>query len=368
MAAPGGPAPTAEILVGGQAVLEGVMMKMPRAWAVCVRRSNGEIVSREGEVVAWSQRYPVLKLPVLRGVAVLGQMMGLGMRSLFFSSDIAAQDAEQAEATTSSKSKAASAPKTMLTLASLLVLQSVANGPDGTEADDDEPTAPSPVFTPTKEEKRGGFSSLEVAASIGFAAVLFIGVFKALPLGLAWLAGRAFPVLANPFAENLVSGIALAGLFVGYLWLMSRFKDMRRVFQYHGAEHEVVHVHEKGLAWTVDAARVQPTEHPRCGTSFLFFVVLTSIVVWSLFPLHIGFLGKLGLRLLLLPLIVGLSFELIRLSSRHRTNPFFRALMAPGLWSQRITTKQPDDSMLDVSLQAFRMTAQRSGVAEPARS
>jgi uncharacterized protein YqhQ len=339
------------------------MMKMPRAWAVCVRRSNGEIVSREGEVVSWSQRFPVLKLPVLRGVAVLGQMMGLGMRSLFFSSDIAAEDAERSDAPASSK--IAAVPKTLITLASLLVLNAVASGPDGTETDE-EASAAAPEATSTKAEKKGAFSGLEMAFSIGLAVVLFIGVFKALPLGLAWLAGRAFPVLANPFAENLVSGVALAGLFVGYLWLMSRFKDMRRVFQYHGAEHEVVHVHEKGLPWTVDAARVQPTEHPRCGTSFLFFVVLTSIVVWSLFPLHIGFLAKLGLRILLLPLIVGLAFELIRLSARHRTNPFFRALMAPGLWSQRITTKQPDDSMLDVSLQAFRLTADRSGVAEPA--
>jgi uncharacterized protein YqhQ len=345
-----------EILVGGQAVLEGVMMKMPRSWAVTVRRASGELVSRSGPIAPWSERLPILKIPILRGVAVLGQMMVLGMRSLSFSADVAAQD-EQAPPGGSGRS-GADVAKSVLTVGSLLVLSSVADGPQGDECDaspppksPDRPTEPGGADAAhAHDPSRGGLSSTELTLTLVFAFALFVVVFKALPLGVAWLAGSFWPALKAPIAESLISGVALLVIFIGYLLLMSRIPDIRRVFQYHGAEHEVVHNHESGLPITVENARTFPTLHPRCGTSFLFFVVLTSIVVWSLFPLQVGFLGKLALRLALLPLIVGLSFELIRLSSRHRSNPFFKILMAPGLWSQRITTKQPDDGMLEVSI------------------
>lgn len=341
----------AEVLVGGQAVLEGVMMKMPRSWAVTVRRANRETLSRCGDIAPWSERFPVLKLPVLRGIAVLGQMLVLGMRSLSFSADIAAQDAPPAGPV----SKAG----TTLTLSSLLVLSAVAGGPEGDEADAE--SAPASAAPDSHDPSQGGLSSWELAVTIGLALIMFVGVFKALPLGVAWLAGSVWPALKAPIAESIISGAALLCVFIGYLFLMSLLPDIRRVFQYHGAEHKVVHAHESGRPITVDRARTFSTLHPRCGTSFMFFVVLTSIVVWSLFPLQVGFFGKLALRLALLPLIVGLAFELIRLSSRHRTNPFFRILMAPGLWSQRITTKPPDDSMLEVSIRSLELAAARVG-------
>ncbi len=344
------------------------MMKLPRSWAVTVRRRNGEMLSRSGDFTPWSDRWPFLKAPLLRGPAVLGQMMVLGMRSLFFSSDIAAADEEAAGKTPDDKAGARSAGKiagSTLSLASLVLVTAVTSGPDGTEDDDAAPaSAPdqAPVPAPAEAEPvTGGLKSWELALSIGMAVVMFLVVFKALPLGIAWLAGAAVPALKAPLAESLISGLALAMVFICYLWMMSLIPDIRRVFMYHGAEHEVVHVHEKRLPWSVDNARAQPTEHPRCGTSFLFFVVLTSIVVWSLFPLQVGFFGKLALRLALLPLVVGLSFELIRLSARHRTNPFFRALMAPGLWSQRITTKKPDDSMREVSIRSLELASASHG-------
>ena len=346
-----------EILVGGQAVLEGVMMKMARAWAVTVRRPDGQTLSRSGAIAPWSERFPVLKLPVLRGIAVLGQMLVLGMRSLSFSADVAAQDAPPAGPV----AKAG----TTLNLASLLVLSAVADGPEGDETDD-APTPPSKGAADSHDPSHGGLSNVELGITIGLALVLFVVVFKALPLGVAWLAGSVWPALKAPIAESIISGAALLCVFIGYLLLTSRLPDIRRVFQYHGAEHKVVHAHESGRPITVENARTFSTLHPRCGTSFMFFVVLTSIVVWSLFPLQIGFLGKLGLRLALLPLIVGLSFELIRLSSRHRTNPFFKVLMAPGLWSQRITTKPPDDSMLEVSIRSLELAAQVAPAAAPA--
>ena len=347
-----------EVLVGGQAVLEGVMMKMPRSWAVTVRRGDGSLVSRDGDFTPWSERWPILKLPILRGPAILGQMMQLGMRSLFFATDVLAAEEKAA-------GRAPGVAKTTLTLGSLLVLQAVADGPDGSEADP-ESRAPAPSNAgaeprPASAEPplEKGMSKAELALSLGVALVLFVLVFKMLPLGLAMLAGKVFPILKAPLAESLISGIALAGVFVAYLFILSRFPDMKRLFMYHGAEHEMVHVHEKKLAWTPGNASLQSTRHPRCGTSFLFFVVLTSIVVWSLFPIQAGFLPKIGLRLALLPVVMGLSFELIRLSARHRDNWFFKALMAPGLWSQGITTKKPDDSMREVSIRSLELASAR---------
>ena len=289
-----------EILVGGQAVLEGVMMKMPRSWAVTVRRANGELVSRSGPIAPWSERFPLLKLPILRGVAVLGQMMVLGMRSLSFSADVAAQD-EESSAKGGGRA-AGDVAKSVLSVGSLLVLAAVADGPQGDEADDDdrprEVSAPNtdPASDPVSsahahDPSRGGLSSTELTLTLVFAFVMFVVVFKALPLGVAWLAGSIWPALKAPLAESLISGVALLTIFITYLFLMSRIPDIRRVFQYHGAEHKVVHAHESGQPITVENAARFPTLHPRCGTSFLFFVVLTSIVVWSLFPMHVGFLG-----------------------------------------------------------------------------
>jgi uncharacterized protein YqhQ len=258
------------------------------------------------------------------------------------------------------------------TLGALALLMALTSLPDGTEDEDDTAPSPSAGSAATHETTPlpdgGGLSKTELGVSIALAAGLFLLLFKALPLGLAWGAAKVWPALGAPLAESVISGLALAAIFVTYLLLLSLVPDIRRVFQYHGAEHEVVWLHEKGDARTVDAARRYPRFHPRCGTSFLFFVVLTSIVVWSLFPVDWGFFGKLGLRLALFPLIVGLSYELIRLTARRRESLVFRALMAPGLWSQRITTRPPDDGMLEVSLHSLALAerAHGGGAAAPA--
>ena len=338
-----GAAPAADILVGGQAVMEGVMMKVPRAWAVTVRRPDGELVSRSGDLVAWSERWPILKWPLLRGPAILGQMLTVGMSALQFSADVLGEDAKPGVATRI---------KNTLTLASLALFMTVANGPDGTEADDSAMEAPP---APDAKPKSSWISVVPIVIALAFGILLF----KVLPTMLGRLAGAAWEPLKAPWAESLVSGLALMAIFVAYLWLISLLPDMRRVFRYHGAEHQLVHVHEKRLPLTVDSARDQPTEHPRCGTSFLFFVVLTSIVLWMAFPVATTLLGKIALRIALLPLVMGVAFELIRFSARHRTNPISRILMAPGLWSQRITTKTPDDSMREASLRSLELAAAR---------
>jgi uncharacterized protein YqhQ len=328
--------------------MEGVMMKLSRSWAVTVRKSDGTLVSQQGTHVPWSDRSRLWKLPILRGIAVLFQMLGLGMRALFFSSDVMARD-QAAAGTPPAGGKGAQA----LMLASHCVLMAVASGPDGSESEG--PTRPAEAARAADVPAAGGMSTKEIVLAAGMALGMFLLLFKALPLGTAWLAAKVWPSLGTPLAESLISGAALITIFVGYLFAMSLLPDIRRVFQYHGAEHKVVHLFEAGVEPTVANAQRYSTLHPRCGTSFLFFMVLTSIVVWSLFPIDAGFLGKLGLRLLLFPLILGLSFELIRLTARHRTRWLFQALMAPGLWTQRITTKPPDDGMVAVSLHSLAL-------------
>ena len=349
-------APQQEILAGGQAVLEGVMMKLPTSWAVTVRLPSGELATAAGTHVPWTDRWPVLRLPLLRGVATLASMMVLGFRSLQFSQDVLASAASDGGGPAPTAGSACAGAAKVATLA---VLAAVADGPDGTEVDDRRERPAAGEASPGKAAP-GGMSSWEVALSIGLAAGLFLVLFKALPLGVAWLAAKWWPALATPLAESLISGATLLAVFVSYLYGISLIPDIRRVFQYHGAEHKVVHVHERSEAWTVENARRHSTFHPRCGTSFLFFVVLTSVVIWSFVHVDAGFFGKLAVRLAAFPLVLGVSYELIRLSSRHRERLFFRALMAPGLWSQRITTKPPDDSMLAVSLNSLELAAAQS--------
>jgi uncharacterized protein YqhQ len=352
-----------EILVGGQAVLEGVMMKLPRSWAVTVRRSNGQLVSRSGVHVPWTERWPILKAPVLRGVAILFSTLGLGMRCLFFSSDVLAQDLEEEEAKKKGGPKAPGAA-----LLGLYALHSaLVSGLEGDEADEPEGDPPEASHEAVDSPDAGGMKWWELALSIGMALGMFLLLFKALPLGVAIAAEKVWAPLGDPFGESVVNGIALLLIFTGYLGLMSLIPDIKRTFMYHGAEHKVVWMSEKGQEPSVENAAQHPTQHPRCGTSFLFFVIATSVVVWAIaggvlgqFGIEYGFLGKLGLRLALFPLIVGLSFELIRLTAKRHERGFWRALVAPGLWSQRITTKQPDNSMLEVSLRSLSL-AQAAG-------
>ena len=364
-----------EILVGGQAVLEGVMMKLPRSWAVTVRRANGELVSRSGPHVPWTERWPILKLPVLRGVAVLFSTLGLGMKSLFFSSDVLSKDLEEQEAAEGAEAKASKAPKGPgAGLLGLMLLHSaLVNGPEGDEADAAPAAEPDPAGNEEVDSPdAGGMKWWELALSIGMALGMFLLLFKALPLGVAWGAAHLWEPLGDPLGESLVNGLALLVIFIGYLGLMSFIPDIQRTFRYHGAEHQVVWTQEKGQEATVANAQSHPTEHPRCGTSFLFFVIATSVVVWAIaggvlgqFGIELGFLGKLGLRLALFPLIVGLSYEIIRLTAKRHDRGFWRALVAPGLWSQRITTKLPDESMLEVSIRSLQLAQAADGRQAP---
>jgi uncharacterized protein YqhQ len=291
-----------ETLVGGQAVMEGVMMRAPHSYCVAVRKPNGEIVTQEMPVGRMSELYKIYKYPVFRGIGTLYQAMKLGIGALRFSANIALEDEIQ------SKKGAASKPAA-------------------------EP------------------SKFAMAAAMAFPIVFFIFMYKFVPLWIVTKLQVFYPVLAGRLAFNAADGVIRIAIFLGFLYLVSRWKDMRRVWEYHGAEHKVVFNFESGQPVTVENAQRFTTFHPRCGTSFLLVVMVISMVVYTLVPVD-GFLAKFAARIVLLPLIVGISYELIRYAARRRGS-FLAALTAPGLWLQRITTKPPTDGQTEVAIRAL---------------
>lgn len=285
-----------EILVGGQAVMEGVMMRAPHSYCVAVRKPDGEIVTETMPVARVSEAYPIFKYPVLRGLGTLGQAMKLGMKALQFS----------------------------------------ANAALAAEAGDEKP-----------QQLSGWAMALQLAFSLGF----FIFLYKFVPLFLAEKIGGAVPALSSLFAKNMVDGGLRIAIFLAFLFLLSRMKDIHRVFEFHGAEHKVVFNYESGKAVTLENAQSFVTWHPRCGTSFLLVVMVISLVLYALLPFE-QFAAKFAARIALLPLIAGLSYELIRFAAK-RQGHLLALIALPGLWLQRITTQPPDDAQVGVAIRAL---------------
>ncbi len=284
-----------ETLVGGQAVIEGVMMRAPHSYCIAVRQPCGDMVTQERPLAKISDRYPVFRHPILRGIGTLGQATSLGIKALRFSAN-AALDGGAAAA-------------------------------------------------------RQEISSWMLTLNLVLSAVFFIFLYKFVPLYLATALSKWLPVFQQRIPFNLADGAIRMGIFVAFLYLISRAKDIHRVFQYHGAEHRVVFNFESGRPVTVDNAQSFSTLHPRCGTSFLLVVMLVSIVVYTLLPFD-SFLMKLLGRIALLPLIAGLSYEAIRYTAKHRSG-LLAAITAPGLWLQRITTQPPADDQVAVAIRAL---------------
>ncbi len=285
-----------ETLVGGQAVMEGVMMRAPHSYCVSVRKPNGELVTEQSMLPRVSEKYPVFKYPILRGVGTLGQAMWLGVKALKFSANAALDEGD-------------------------------ANA--------------------KKEE----ISSWAMGLNLVFSLAFFIFLYKFVPLYLTTLLEKSAPVVQNRIAFNFVDGVIRIAIFLAFLYLISRWKDIRRVFEYHGAEHKVVFNFESGQAVTVENAQRFSTLHPRCGTSFLLVVMIVSMAIYTLLPFD-GFLGKFLSRILLLPVIAGLSYEMIRYAARRRSS-LMATLVAPGLWLQKITTQPPADDQTAVAIDAL---------------
>jgi uncharacterized protein YqhQ len=285
-----------ETLVGGQAVIEGVMMRAPHSYCVAVRKPTGEIVTEEKPLARMSEKHRIFKYPVVRGVGTLYQAMVLGLKALKFSAN-SALDADSGKKET--------------------------------------------------KELSNWALSLNLIFSLGF----FIFLYKFVPLYTVTALGKWYPVLRGRIAFNTVDGLIRIAIFLVFLFAISRLKDIYRVFEYHGAEHKVVFNYESGKPVTVPNAQAFTTFHPRCGTSFLLVVMIVAMVVYTLIPFS-GFGMKLLSRIVLLPFIAGISYEMIRFAAKRRGS-FLATLTAPGLWLQRITTKPPSDEQAAVAIRAL---------------
>ncbi|WP_019543817.1 DUF1385 domain-containing protein [Selenomonas bovis] len=278
----------AKLSVGGQAVIEGVMMRGPKDVATAVRDPNGRIQVETHPVSSIADRYPILKKPMLRGTVSLVESLVLGLRSLSYSAKMAGDEDEQ-------------------------------------------------------------LTDKEMAGTIIFALVLASILFIAIPTGAA----KFFHFITDdPVFLNLMEGFLRLAIFLAYIGGISRMKDIRRVFQYHGAEHKTIHCYEAGLPLTVANVQKFSRLHPRCGTNFLLIVMLVSIFVYAFLGWP-GLIERIVSRILLLPVVAGISYELIRFAGRT-TNPVALKLIKPGLWLQYLTTRPPQDDMVEVAIESLK--------------
>jgi uncharacterized protein YqhQ len=292
--------------IGGQAVLEGVMMRGPSNWSLAVRKPDGEIAQVNNEINSVMARHRIFRLPILRGIIALGESLAIGFRALAISANYAAQE----------------------------------------EGDDDE------VST---EIGRGAIIFAFVIA-IGFALLLF----KVTPALLtSWL-----PIETTGLFV-VVEGLIRVALFIAYLVLISFLPDLKRVFQYHAAEHKAINAYEAGEELEPERVQRYSLIHPRCGTAFLLWVMVIAIFVFAFFGQPVWY-WLIASRILLLPVIAGIAYELIRFAGRHTGNRILMTLLAPGLWLQRLTTREPTLDQLEVSIRALKDVLQREGRLDPA--
>ncbi len=327
--------------VGGQAVLEGVMMRGPKSMVIAVRKPDGGIVVKDDEWVPFFTRYPILKTPFVRGAAVLVESLINGMQALSFSAEVALVDEEEdADVADLAEARAAR---------------------DG----EDKPS--------------GALTTGAIALSLALSFVLGIALFIFLP---HWTASIGFnlveglPLLTEGQVDrplfHVVVGIVKMIVFIGYISLIARMPDIRRVFQYHGAEHKSIWTYESGDELTVENARKYPVQHPRCGTSFLVFVIIISIgffaaafpLIEPLLPAVEGWrlnLLQAGIKIPMMIPIAGLSYEFIKWAGKYRTNPVLKFISWPGLMVQNLTTREPDDDQLEVALVSMKRALQHEG-------
>src|SRR5215475_4421549 len=303
-----------ETLVGGQAVLEGVMMRSPHAWAIACRKPSGEVSVHSEPLERLSEKHKWMGWPVVRGVMTLGHAMTLGFRALRFSANVQLEELQK----------------------------------------DEGGKVPEKKF-----ELNGWIAAVNIAISVGF----FIFMYKYLPLLATTELRKSHPELGGQVMFNLVDGLIRLGLFLIFIWGTSLLADIRRVYEYHGAEHKTVFAYENGDPLSTVWVQTYPTFHPRCGTSFLMTVMIISIFVYMLVPVT-TFWARFAIRIALLPVITGVSYEIIRFAAK-REKSLFAVMTAPGLWLQRVTTRPPSDEQAECAIhaleQAMRLEEQRGG-------
>ena len=329
-----------ETLVGGQAVLEGVMMRSPHAWAIACRKPSGEVVTLSEPLDRPSEKHKWMAWPIVRGVMTLGYAMSLGYRALRFSANVAIEEVMKDDGATSTH----------------VEMNHVATGASPVPAKRSE-TEPSTTAAATESsqqnsrDKAATISGWLAAGNVILSLAFFIFMYKYLPLLAATELKKYNPALGGQIMFNLVDGAVRLILFLLFIWGVSLFPDIRRVYQYHGAEHKTVFAFENGDPLTTAAVQKYSTFHPRCGTSFLMTVMLISIGFYMLIPFT-TFWARFASRLALLPVIAGVSYEIIRFAAKHRGS-LFALMTAPGLWLQRITTQPPSDEMAQCAITAL---------------
>lgn len=294
------PQPHPEHFYGGQAVVEGVMMRGRRIWAIAVRRPDGSLHLESHAIRSVADRHPILRRPLLRGVIALGQALAIGFRALAISARESAPEEEQ-------------------------------------------------------------LSSRQMAISMAIAVALFLGVFIVIPAAASrWVGHR----VDSSVLVNAGEGVFRVALFLGYLALIGRTREIRRVFAYHGAEHKTIAAYEHGEELTPERVDRYSTLHVRCGTNFLLIVMAITIFVFALFG-NPGIWWRIGSRIVAIPLIAGLAFEVLRLGARYPDSRLIHALMVPGLWLQKITTRPPEPGMIEVAIASFHEVLRREAELEP---
>lgn len=313
--------------IGGQALIEGVMMRGPERTAMAVRHTSGEIRTEEWEN---PKKKPLFfaKWPLIRGLFGMVSSLRIGYKCLMRSAELCGLEEELEEAMNEKET------------------------PESTPAEETPAEEISAEETPAKEKKKAStlmtvVMVVGVVLGVGLSLVLFMW----LPIQLFnWLT-QVFPGLENHYLRGVFEGVVRIAIFLSYILLVSRMKDIRRTFQYHGAEHKSIFCYEKGLPLTVENVRQQKRFHPRCGTSFLILMLVVGIIISILIPITHP-VWRTVIKLAMLPLTVGVGYELIKLAGRH-DNWFTRFISTPGLWMQRITTIEPDDEMIECAITAL---------------
>jgi uncharacterized protein YqhQ len=311
-------------------VIEGVMMRSPRFFAVACRRENGEIVITQESVESILRKWQWLNKPFLRGVLALIDALVLGMKALSFSANIAMEDAKEAEARKPRKLKKGKRAQDPVLAAD-----------GGTPVADDDGV---------RKAKSQRVNDITIGATMVLAVALALVIFVA---GPQWIIGMLEDYIPNDMARNMAAGGIKFALFAGYVLAVSRLKEIRRVFQYHGAEHKVINTFEAGEELTPVNFGTHTTIHPRCGTSFLLVVVVISAIVFCFLGWSEHWYIRSAQRLPLLPVVAGIAYEVIRFAGKHRDSPIMRALVAPGLWMQKITTGEPTEDQIEVARRAL---------------
>lgn len=311
---------------GGQAVIEGVMMRGKKDFAVAVRKADGQIISSTEDVASIMGRFKWLDKPFLRGTLALIDSMALGIKALMFSANIAMEDATAQEQAQKVEKQAAA----------------------GVESQ--------------QPQAIGKVNDVAVKSVMVLGLVAGLALFMLVPIVITKQLNR---MITSHWELTLIEGVIKIGIFLGYIILISRMNEIRRVFQYHGAEHKTINAYEAGVPLSVESVMGYPKAHVRCGTSFILVVLVCSIVVFMLIADYLphgtladrGFISywvRWGYKLLLLPLVAGIAYEVIRFAGKHKDSALARALVYPGLLMQRLTTREPEPAMVEVAIQSLK--------------